>query len=384
MRIQIFLSCSFHPDDEDILKFFASICRGLDIQYVNVDKGYVSTPTEKALELIMDSQALLAIATCRDKMTTGNFMMPKAVSEEIAMAFANKKPILILAEDGVDMSSGFTSGYDTYLHFNRKSLKDSEFLEKVIASIHGMKMDVISPQDLQIAQQGHEHVFAEYIRNLTELVDQSGSLIWRFSTTRRLRFTSRFTTPILLAAWAEVPPSKTHECKIKWSVEFKNGNKPFRLIPTEESCTCDNCLISLKFEPEPEADDFIEYSEAFESPYLNPVFLEDIRDPRTKIIIKGKKYLCFDGLVPIFRTKDLKIQFRFPPSLGLRPDDFEPFVGSYTNKMDYLVESEMERMAMNKDDFGGNVLIEISIQSALPQHMYGVAWNPAKRPSEIT
>jgi hypothetical protein len=384
MHIQIFLSCSFDPNDKDIVDFFTSICHGLDIQCVNVDKGYVLTPPEKARELISDSHALLAIATCRDEMTTGNFMMPKAVSEEIAMAFANKKPILIFSENGVDMKSGFTSGYDTHLRFDRESLTDPKFLEKAIASVHGMKMDIIKPEDLQIAQQGQEHIFAEFIKHLAELVNQSGSLIWRYSQTRRLRFTSRFTDPIQHGAWAIVPPSETHDCNIKWSFSLNNGNRSFKLTPTEESCTCDNCQISLNIEPKPEANDFLEYSVSFESPYLNPIFLEDIQDPRAKIIIEGTEYLCLDGTIPIVRTGDLKIQFRFPPEFGLKSEDFVPFVGSYTNKIDYLAESEMKRMTVNKDNFGGNVIIEISVQNPLLQYMYGVAWNPIKKPSQVT
>jgi hypothetical protein len=383
MHIQIFLSCSFDPKDKDIVDFFTRICHGLDIQCVNVDKGYVLTPPEKARELISDSHALLAIATCRDEMTTGIFIMPKAVSEEIAMAFANKKPILIFAENGVDMKSGFTSGYDTYLCFDRKSLTDPEFLEKAISSIHGMKMDIIKPEDLQIAQQGQEHVFAEFCRNLVELVDQSGSLVWRLSQTRRLKFTSRFIDPIKHGVNVEVPYSDG-KIMFRWSVSYHDGNKPFKLTPIEENCTCDNCLISLNIEPKPEANDFIEYSVSFESPYLNPVFLEDIRDPRTQAIIKGTKYLCFDVQVPIVRVQDFKTQYRFPSVLGLKPEDFAPFVGSYSNKIDYLVESEMKRMTVNQDNFGGNVFIEISIQSPLLHHAYGVAWNPVKRPSCVT
>ena len=109
------------------------------------------------------------------------------------------------------------------------------------------------------------------------------------------------------------------------------------------------------------------------------MFLEDIRDPRTQVIINGDKYLCFDGHVPIVRTKEMKIQWRFPSTFGLKLQDFAPFVGSYTNKVDYLVESEMERVTLNKDDFGGNVFLEMSVQNPLLQTAYAVAWNPPKK-----
>jgi len=66
--------------------------------------------------------------------------------------------------------------------------------------------------------------------------------------------------------------------------------------------------------------------------------------------------------------------------MGLKLQDFAPFVASYTNKIDYLVESEMKRMIINKDDFGENIIVEISVQSPLLQHIYGIASNPVKRP----
>jgi hypothetical protein len=115
-----------------------------------------------------------------------------------------------------------TSNYDTYLTFKRESLLSSNFIEKAVATIHGMKMNVISPQDLQIAQQGQEHIFLEFMRNMIELVDKSGSLAWRYSQMRRLRFTSRITDPIKHAAWADVPNSVKDACNIEWSVNFNN------------------------------------------------------------------------------------------------------------------------------------------------------------------
>jgi hypothetical protein len=80
MRIQTFLSCSFEPEDKDVADFFASICHGLDLNCINVEKGYSRTPPEQARELIMDSQVLIAVATCREELKSGFYSMPKAGS----------------------------------------------------------------------------------------------------------------------------------------------------------------------------------------------------------------------------------------------------------------------------------------------------------------
>jgi len=379
-RKEMFLSCSFHDEDKNLVRFFESLCNGLGIQCIFGDKGFAETVQEMVVRRISDSDAFLAIASRRDEISPGNFSMPKAVNEEITVASTIKKPTLIFAEEGVDLESSFINKHHFHIRFNRESLADPIFLKKAIESIHNLKMGVISIEDLQIAQIGQEHIFAESAKYLVELVEELGSPVWKYSLTRCLRFTSRFSDPIPHGVWAVVPTSQTPKHKIEWKVNFKNGNKSFKINSIENDCTSDNCLISLSIEPIPEADDCLEYSVSFKSQYLNPLFQEDIEDPRAKIVIDGSKYLCLDGMIPIIRTQDLKIQFRFPPILKLDLDDFVPFVGSYVkDNVDYLVKSEMRRMTVNKDDFGGNIFIEISVSSPLPQHMYGVAWNPAKR-----
>lgn len=362
-----------------MVDFFAKVCQGVDMQCVNVNKGYVETSPEVARELIKDSHLLVAIATRREQLKSGAFEMPKAVEQEISMAFGSDVPILIFVEDGVD-TSGFTKNFSNYLRFGRESLKSPEFIEKVVSSIHGAKMNVILPEDLQIEQMGQKNVFAELCRNKIELVERSGTYIWRYLQTRRLKFTSRFVDPIRAAAWVDsaIKDIKTSEF-IKWDCRFENGTKDFKLTPTPIKRTQKSCILSIDIEPKPEKDDIIQFSVEFESPYLNPVYLEDLQEDHPEVIICGIKYLCCDGHIPTIREKDMKTQFWFPASFGMKPNDFVPFVGSYTGKVDYLVESETERMAIVRESFGGDVLIETSIQSPLLQHIYGIAWNPPKK-----
>lgn len=381
MRVQAFLSCSFDPADRNVVDFFASLCRGVDIACVNVDKGYASTPPDKARELIADSQLLVAVATRREEVRHGVFNMPKAVDEEMSMAYANKKPILLFAEQGVDTSAGFVRNYCTYLEFDRANIWAPAFLEKALASIHTQKVDVISPQELQVEQQGQEHVYAESLRWLIELLEQPSGFTWRYSTTRRLVFTNRFTDPIKAAAWSTVAAKDSAgPDSFKFSYVIVGGSKPFQFVPTEEKHTCDCYEVSMEMVPKPEAGDILEYSTVFESPYLNPVYIDDIKEQRTAVTVNGQKFLCFDGAIPIVRSQELRVQLRLPASLGLGQRDLAPFVGSFTNKVDYLVQSEMTRMQVTTTSFGGSIVVDIATQSPLLQHVYGVAWNPPKRP----
>jgi hypothetical protein len=63
----------------------------------------------------------------------------------------------------------------------------------------------------------------------------------------------------------------------------------------------------------------------------------------------------------------------------MKLEDFMPFVGSYSGKVDYILEDETKRMKVTEDSYAGDLFIEISIQNSLPQHIYGIVWNPPKK-----
>ena len=381
VRLQAFLSCSFDPKDRDVVDYFMALCRGLDIQGVNVDRGYAATPPDKARELITDSQLLVAVASRREEVKTGVFNMPKAVDEEMSMAYAMRKPILLFAEAGVDTSAGFIRNYCTYQEFDRAHLHDASFLEKAVAAIHTIKVGTMSAQDFEFEQQGQEHVYAESSRWLIECLEQAVGYTWRSSHTRKLIFTSRFSDPLKAGAWAQVAPKGSAGAPaVVWKYAIVDGSKTFQFKPIVERHTSDGCEVALEIDPKPDAGDFLEYSTVFESPYLNPTFYEDIPDPRPPLIFDGRKYLCFDGSIPIIRSQEFRVQIRLPASLGLMPKDVMPFVGSFTNKVDYLVDSEMKRIHATTTSFGGSIVVDIAVQSPLLHHIYGFAWNPPKRP----
>jgi len=380
IRVRIFLSCSFDPIDRDVVGFFSGICNGIDIDCVNVNRGSTSTPPDEARKLIANSHALIAIATRRDEVKTGAFMMPKSVEQEISMAYAIGKPILLFVENDVDLSTGFFHNYCTHQKFNRGSLTDSEFVKRAVASIHSLKMEIIDPNELDLAQQGPQNKFLEYSKCAIELIELSGSFTWRRSQTSRSRFTSRYSEGIKAGAWADVKVKGDAPSDVfKWSYNIYKSTKQFCLTPFVEEHTHDCIRISFDIDPEPEKDDFIEWSIIFESPYLNPVYWEDILKPSTQIIINGVNYACYDGHYLWVRTEDLEIQFRFPASLGLMPDDFIPFVRSYTGKIDFIHEDEMKRLLISSEYNAGTVTIGISVKNPLLHHMYGIAWNPPKK-----
>jgi hypothetical protein len=380
VRITAFLSCSFQKADQSVVQFFHGIARGLDIDCVNVNKAYSATPPESARKLIADSTVLIAVATQREKTADGKFNMPKAVSEELSMAFALQKPILLLKEEDVDVEDGFVKNYSTFLEFNRALLTDSGFLEKAVASIHQLKVAAITSREVFADQQGAYEFYAEHSTILIELKPRAGGFLWQHAISRRLVFSSRFSGEIKAGSWAAVPATNVDPaCTIQWKCRFDGGSKAFTLKPSADRLSAHACELSIAIDPTPEPGDVLEYSLDFESPYLNPIWEDEVDPKMAAVTIAGKRYSCLDGVDPNINIRDCKIQFRFPREYGMTKNDFCPFAGCLTSRVDYIIESETRRMQVETDSFGGDVVITCQIESPLPQHVYGLAWNPPSR-----
>jgi hypothetical protein len=135
------------------------------------------------------------------------------------------------------------------------------------------------------------------------------------------------------------------------------------------------CLeIAVTLDPKPKEGDTATICIEYKSKYLNTIYKKDIPEGVTNRV-GSRVFDCFDGFLPIQRTKNFKGQFRFPREYNLRPDSVYPFVASFSSGVDYIVESEIERMKVNIEDFGGVLIVTLSTQSPLEGHVYGLAWN---------
>ena len=382
MQNQIYLAHSFNPKDRDVVELFKGICQGAGFHYVNVDQGSPKTPPEEARKLISESQALVAIGTRLEEVRPGVYSMSKAVEQEIIMAYTFDKPVIIFVEKGVDVATGFTPNLSTYHEFDRSSLRSPKslpkFLAKAISTITNLKSYTTLPANRRIMPRDY---FAENSQSLIELIDQSGTFKWRYQLTRRLRFRAQFSGTLKAGAWAFVPFNKdVPNDHIRWSYRIDYKTKPFKFKPIIEKRTKDVIDIHLQIDPQPEAGDVIEYTTFFESPYLNPIYSEDVQENHPPIIIDGVEYVCYDGQMPVIEMNNMEIILRFPTSYDMEPKNVMPFVASHTQKFNYLIENEMKRMITDDESFGGSVSIKISVQNPWLNHLYGFAWNPHKKP----
>ena len=142
--------------------------------------------------------------------------------------------------------------------------------------------------------------------------------------------------------------------------------------------------MAISIDPAPAAGDMVEYSITYESPYLNPVWMSNVYLNTPGVVIGGNRFVCIDGFDPNISVRDCEIEFRFPREYGMKEDDFEQFVGTYSTRVDYVVGSETERMQVERRSFGGNVVITCRIQAPLPHHVYGLAWNPPAEENQVS
>jgi hypothetical protein len=376
-EVKAFFSCSFEQADREVNDFFKAICEGLNIVPINVDKGYSAVPPEKAKQFITESPILIAIITKRTPIADNKWHMPSSVRDEIAMAYGMGKPVLMFTEEGVVLD-GFTNNYCTNLQFNKDTVCEPTFVTKAINSLHIHKMEAVSSEELS-RYQGAAGFFTEYSNNLRELIEVNGDFCWKYSSTRKLIFDDSFNGKIIFGAWADCMICLPVDAEpIVYDITIDSSSRDFSLKVDIEKQTPDCFQGCITLDPIPVEKDFIEYSSTYIAKYLNPIYKEDIIK-LVPLIIDNKPYIANDGNLTISHTKKLVTEFRFPRRLNLKDHDIRPFVGCYSTRVNYIVESEIKRLVVEERQFAGNIEIRLEIDNPLIGYMYGIAWNPPSK-----
>lgn len=379
MKIDAFLSCSFLDEDNAIVEYIKAVCDGLDINCIHVDRASENVPPDEARKLIYDTSIFIAVATKKSTTTTGTLIMPSAVREEISMAYALEKPILLIAEENISLD-GFMANYCTYMTFSRNNIKNNEFISKLVSSLHNIKLRTLSLNDIGIHQSPNTNCFSEYINILHSLDIENNVYVWNIGAIRKTVFTGIFNDTIKAGCWSAYQiANNDYNNDIIWNVLYEEGNKEFRLTNTVHNISNSKLSISTSISPPPQKGDYIIYSTNYKSPLLAPIYLDDIKEYDPEINYNGKPFYCCEGLIPIQRVKKAKIQFRFPKPYWKCIETYQPIVGSHSSQIDYIVDSEIARMTTKMEDFGISIIITCEIESPLLHHNYGIAWNPPER-----
>ena len=377
--VPVFLSCSFRSEDASVIDLVRALCSGLNFQCINVSAGFSSVPPDKARELIGDSVGLIAVATRRDRLDNGEYAMPAAVREEISIGFGLEKPILILAEEGV-RCDGFMNNYGTRLAFDRETITTPQLLERLVFSLATFKDDTLTASDP--ARHYATGYYSEITKNLLALEAGTDGLVWVRSVSKRLHFQEPLTRDVVTAVWPSVRVNVPEGAgDATWSARIISASRPFDLQPQVRSITPDSVGLALHFLPEPQIGDFIEFERTVRSPYLYPLYADDVRNISAPVSIGGRDFHVFAGLVPVERTVELQTHFMFPASYGLTAEDLTVLVASHSFSIDYLTPWELNRVESRVQDFGAYLLADVRVREPLPRHLYGIAWNPPRRPA---
>jgi hypothetical protein len=372
IAIDIFLSCSFREDDAALVNLVKSICRALEMDCVNVSKGYGQIPPEKAREYIKGLPAVIAIATRGQRAGEKEYVMPSAVREEVSMAYALGKPILLIRESGVQFD-GFMNNYGTHLTFSRDSAWTTEFIEKLVASIHTLKMDLV-PVDGVATYPHNPDYYTEVCRGLFELEKTEEGFEWACTVTRRIKFCNDFKGTLRAGFSPEqVVPKNESLPDLEWHIIYESGSRQFELKPSVNQISAASLDLSIHVTPQPQENDFIEYTLFGRSRYLFPIYLEEAH---TSVVIKDRVYSAFAGIIRSSRTDILKLQYRFPKEYHVNVKDITCLVATYSSNIEYVVESEMQRIVSSIDSFGGNVVVNLIASKPLLGCFYGIAWIP--------
>lgn len=299
--VDVFLSASFDARDKDVNDFFSAICKGLDINGVNVSFGASKLPQDQARKLIGRSQGLIAICTRREELVDGSFNMPQAVNDEIAFACGLDVPILAIMEKGVN-KGGFKEKFRTYQQFDRSELSNPEIIQAMIKCIHEFKVDIIDQGQIAHAYEPADS-FSDDIHHLVELKKTNDDFVWEYSTTKKVTYTKEssrpFPTSVFSTQAVKIPEGVD---PIHWEYEHISSTKNLRLVPTIDQQTPACVEVRLKPEPPAEAGDSITYRIFSRSRYLIPLWEDETADDRYVHLEKGD-FRISEGLLFIHRTK---------------------------------------------------------------------------------
>lgn len=373
IAVKAFLSCSFRPDDHDVVVLFHQICKALDIDCQNVSGAYKRVPAEQARKMIAASDLCIVIASRREEISEGFYRMPEAVNEELSIAYGKEKPILLFVEKGVQID-GMKTGYCTYATFDSDSLWTSDQISSIIKSLHEEKLELIPVQSAHQTQVSRDKIIRSN-KFLIELRPCESELRWFYTLQAKIEFFKDIEVGLPLDFWAGIAQAAESSEPISVDVELIEAPKNMKAVLTNVTSSSTESKNLLEFDPKPQKGDVVEYWCYVNSPHLNCRY-KDETSSTPPLRIGGKEYHCFDGFLTVHRVQHAMVEIRFPSGYGLSARDVVFFVGNYGNGVDYLVSEEIERANVEIDEIGGNVRLRATIDNPLFQLLYGFAWNP--------
>ena len=134
-KYKAYFSHSASEEDKEVEKFFEAVLKmfGVSIYKIEGD-DFLTPPLEKIEDAIKNSDFVFAILTKRHKhLAYGQYgwKASKYIQYEVGIAYAYHKPIVAVAEEGVDVE-GILPDITWYRHFKREELAEASIPIKII------------------------------------------------------------------------------------------------------------------------------------------------------------------------------------------------------------------------------------------------------------
>ena len=143
-KYKAYFSHSASEEDKEVEKFFEAALKlfGVSIYKIEGD-DFLTPPLEKIEDAIKNSDFVFAILTKRHKhLAYGQYgwKSSKYIQYEVGIAYAYHKPVIAVAEEGVDVE-GILPDITWHHHFRREELAEAKALpSKIIEGLREMKL----------------------------------------------------------------------------------------------------------------------------------------------------------------------------------------------------------------------------------------------------
>lgn len=138
IQFKAFLSCSFAPEDKDIVKFFDSYIKSFGLETIKYDYQEPVALSDGIKNNIREADCLIAIATRRHQLIGGKWICPHWIEHEVVYAHSLRKPVAIFAEEDVQIG-GLLACDERYQTFSRNKttlLAQAPYLNRFLMALH--------------------------------------------------------------------------------------------------------------------------------------------------------------------------------------------------------------------------------------------------------
>jgi hypothetical protein len=158
--LDAFISCSARSNDKEVNNFFVNLIDKARIHStVSLDNPDLKPSPEKIRDQINKCDIFISIATARyEVITPGRYWKTSEwIHEELGIAYALRKPIVIIYESSVALDEGISKRIVDCVEFDRTKLNESEpKFKQVLAKAKQQYRELNKPQvprDIRIANE---------------------------------------------------------------------------------------------------------------------------------------------------------------------------------------------------------------------------------------